>query len=129
MFLAPAGCDGLLFLPYLMGERCPIYDPKARACFVGLSAATTRAHMCRAAVLEGICFAVRCTAHTNPHAHRAYPSARHSAHSCTQLHAHGRRRTLPPAAATACPGLCCRYYGPRTPPTRRYKRKSGVLSA
>ena len=55
---APPGCDGLLFLPYLRGERCPINDPKARACFVGLGADTTRGHMCRA-VLEGICFAVR----------------------------------------------------------------------
>jgi xylulokinase len=51
-------CDGLLYLPYLQGERCPVNDPNARACFVGLGPDTTRAHMCRA-VLEGICFAVR----------------------------------------------------------------------
>jgi len=55
---APAGCDGLLFLPYLRGERCPVSDPHARACFVGLGAEATRGHMCRA-VLEGICLAVR----------------------------------------------------------------------
>ena len=55
---APPTCDGLLYLPYLQGERCPVNDPNAKACFVGLGPQTTRAHMCRA-VLEGICFAVR----------------------------------------------------------------------
>lgn len=55
---APAGCDGLLYLPYLQGERCPVSDPDARACFVGMGPHTGRAHMCRA-VLEGIAFAVR----------------------------------------------------------------------
>ena len=55
---APACCDGLLFLPYLCGERCPVSDPHARACFVGLGLGSTRAHLCRA-VLEGICYAVR----------------------------------------------------------------------
>ena len=30
---APAGCHGLLYLPYLRGERCPVDDPPARACF------------------------------------------------------------------------------------------------
>lgn len=55
---APPTCDGLLYLPYLQGERCPVNDPNAKACFVGLGPETTRAHMCRA-VLEGICFAVR----------------------------------------------------------------------
>ena len=55
---APAGCNGLLYLPYLSGERCPVDDPHARACFVGMGAGTNRGAMCRA-VLEGICFAVR----------------------------------------------------------------------
>ena len=55
---APAGCHGLLYLPYLSGERCPVDDPHARACFVGMGAGTNRSAMCRA-VLEGICFAVR----------------------------------------------------------------------
>ena len=55
---APPGCGGLLFLPYLCGERCPVADPAARACFVGLGRGSSRPHMCRA-VLEGLCFAVR----------------------------------------------------------------------
>ena len=55
---APPGCGGLLFLPYLCGERCPVADPAARACFVGLGRGSSRPHMCRV-VLEGLCFAVR----------------------------------------------------------------------
>jgi xylulokinase len=52
------GSGGLLFLPYLQGERAPVWDPLARGAFVGLTAATTRADMARA-VLEGVAFAVR----------------------------------------------------------------------
>lgn len=52
---APAGSDGLLFLPYLTGERTPHPDPLARGAFVGLTARHTRAHMTRA-VLEGVAF-------------------------------------------------------------------------
>lgn len=55
---ASAGCNGLLFLPYLRGERCPVSDPHAKACFIGMGPETTRGCMCRA-VLEGVCFAVR----------------------------------------------------------------------
>jgi len=55
---APAGCDGVLYLPYLNGERCPVRDPDARACFVGIGIGTSRGCMCRA-VVEGLCFAVR----------------------------------------------------------------------
>lgn len=54
----PPGSDGLLFLPYLMGERAPIWDPAARGVFHGLSLSHTRAHMLRA-VLEGVAFALR----------------------------------------------------------------------
>jgi len=53
----PAGADGLLFLPYLMGERSPVWDAKASGAFVGLSLFHTRAHMYRA-VLEGVAFAL-----------------------------------------------------------------------
>jgi xylulokinase len=52
---APAGSDGLLFLPYLTGERTPHPDPLARGAFVGLTARHTRAHMTRA-VMEGVAF-------------------------------------------------------------------------
>ena len=54
---APAGSDGLLFLPYLAGERTPYPDPLARGAFVGLTLRHTRAHMTRA-VLEGVAFSL-----------------------------------------------------------------------
>ena len=54
----PAGSDGLLFLPYLTGERTPHNDANARGVFAGLSFAHTRAHLTRA-VIEGVCFAMR----------------------------------------------------------------------
>jgi xylulokinase len=52
------GSDGLLFLPYLTGERTPHPDPLARGGFIGLTARHTRAHMTRA-VLEGVAFGLR----------------------------------------------------------------------
>ena len=57
---APAGCDGLLWAPYLMGERTPYLDPKARGMLVGLTASHTRAHVIRA-ILEGVAFSLRDT--------------------------------------------------------------------
>lgn len=61
--LAPAadiapGSDGLLFLPYLTGERTPHPDPLARGAFVGLTVRHSRAHMARA-VLEGVAFGLK----------------------------------------------------------------------
>jgi len=55
---APAGSEGLIFLPYLSGERTPYPDPLARGSFVGLTLRHTRAHMTRA-VLEGVAFSMR----------------------------------------------------------------------
>jgi xylulokinase len=55
---APVGSDGLLFLPYLTGERTPHADPNARGVFFGLSLRHTKAHMARA-VLEGVTFSLR----------------------------------------------------------------------
>ena len=55
---ARAGSDGLLFLPYLTGERTPHADPDARGVFFGLSLRHTKAHMARA-VLEGVTFSLR----------------------------------------------------------------------
>ena len=52
------GCEGLIFLPYLTGERTPHPDPLARGAFVGLTARHNRAHMTRA-VLEGVAFGLR----------------------------------------------------------------------
>jgi xylulokinase len=54
----PAGSDGLLFLPYLTGERSPHADPLARGAFVGLSIGHERRHLTRA-VLEGVAFGLR----------------------------------------------------------------------
>ena len=54
----PAGSDGLLFLPYLSGERSPHPDPLARGAFVGLTLRHERAHLTRA-VLEGVAFGLR----------------------------------------------------------------------
>jgi xylulokinase len=54
----PAGSDGLLFTPYLSGERTPYPDPLARASFVGLTVRHRRAHMTRA-VLEGVAFSMK----------------------------------------------------------------------
>lgn len=51
------GCDGLTFLPYLTGERCPHNDPSARGAFAGLSLLHGRGHMARA-VMEGAAFGI-----------------------------------------------------------------------
>jgi xylulokinase len=55
---APAGSDGLLFLPYLSGERTPYPDPLARGAFAGLTLRHGRAHLTRA-ILEGVAFSMR----------------------------------------------------------------------
>ncbi len=54
----PAGADGLVYLPYLSGERTPHADPDARGVFFGLSLAHGRAHLVRA-VLEGVAFSLK----------------------------------------------------------------------
>ena len=51
----PIGCEGLTFLPYLSGERCPYPDPYARGCFFGMTLKHTRDHFTRS-VFEGISF-------------------------------------------------------------------------
>lgn len=56
--LVPAGSNGLLFLPYLTGERTPYPDPLARGAFIGLTVRHTQAHMTRA-VMEGVAFGMR----------------------------------------------------------------------
>ncbi|BAM01256.1 MULTISPECIES: xylulokinase [Caldilinea] len=52
------GAGGLLFLPYLMGERSPWWNPQARGAFIGLAMPHTKAEMARA-VLEGVAFGLR----------------------------------------------------------------------
>jgi xylulokinase len=55
---APPGAGGLLFLPYLSGERSPHPDPLARGAFVGLTLSHDRRHMTRA-VMEGVAYGLR----------------------------------------------------------------------
>lgn len=54
----PPGSEGLLWTPYLMGERTPHLDPNARGALVGLTASHTRGHVVRA-ILEGVAFSLR----------------------------------------------------------------------
>ncbi|MCS6841205.1 MAG: xylulokinase [Roseiflexus sp.] len=54
----PPGAEGLIFLPYLSGERTPHLDPLARGAFIGLTARHSLAHMARA-VMEGVVFSMR----------------------------------------------------------------------
>ncbi len=54
----PPGSEGLLFLPYLMGERSPWWNPDARGCFIGLSMVHARRHLLRA-VMEGVAYNMR----------------------------------------------------------------------
>jgi xylulokinase len=55
---APAGSQGLFWLPYLMGERTPHLDAQARGGWIGLTAKHTRADLIRA-VIEGVCYSQR----------------------------------------------------------------------
>ncbi len=54
----PPGCEGLIFLPYLTGERTPYPDPDARGVFFGLTLRHSKAHLTRA-VLEGVTYGLR----------------------------------------------------------------------
>lgn len=55
---APKGSGGVLFLPYMAGERCPIWDSDAKGMFFGLSYAVGKAELARA-VMEGAAFSLR----------------------------------------------------------------------
>jgi xylulokinase len=55
---APAGSEGLVFLPYLNGERTPYWDSDARGVFFGVNLKTEKAHFIRA-VMEGVSFGLR----------------------------------------------------------------------
>ncbi len=52
------GAEGLVFLPYLAGERTPHADPHARGCFIGFTLAHSRGHLARS-ILEGVTFSMR----------------------------------------------------------------------
>ncbi|MEM2896753.1 MAG: xylulokinase [Candidatus Bathyarchaeia archaeon] len=51
------GCDGLILLPYFMGERSPVWDPKARGVLFGLTLSHSKGHFIRA-IFEGVAFAL-----------------------------------------------------------------------
>ena len=53
----PPGAEGVVFLPYMSGERSPIWNPDAKGVFYGLSFHKTRGHMVRA-VLEGVAYSL-----------------------------------------------------------------------
>ena len=57
---APTASEGAFWVPYLMGERTPHLDPKARAALIGLTASHTRAHVIRA-IMEGVAFSLKDT--------------------------------------------------------------------
>ena len=54
----PPGCQGLVALPYFMGERAPLWDPQARGAWVGLTLSHTKGHLFRA-LLEAAAFSLR----------------------------------------------------------------------
>ena len=56
--MAKPGSEGLFFLPYLIGERCPHADPRARGAFIGLTLRHTKSHLARS-ILEGVIFSLR----------------------------------------------------------------------
>ncbi len=55
---SPAGSKGIVFLPYLIGERCPHADPNARGAFIGLSLSCTKGDLFRS-IMEGVIFSFR----------------------------------------------------------------------
>jgi xylulokinase len=55
---APPGAEGLLWAPYLMGERTPHLDPNARGALVGITPSHQRGHIVRA-ILEGVAFSLK----------------------------------------------------------------------
>lgn len=55
---APLGSEGLIFLPYMTGERTPHADPHARGVFLGLGLRHAKVHLARA-ILEGVCYGLR----------------------------------------------------------------------
>jgi xylulokinase len=54
----PEGSDGLIFLPYLNGERTPYWDPDARGVFFGINLKTSKSHFIRS-IMEGVSYALR----------------------------------------------------------------------
>jgi len=71
----PPGSDNLLFLPYLLGERSPWWNPNARGAFLGLTMLHTREHLVRA-VMEGVAFNMKLVADCFAEQGRTFPFLR-----------------------------------------------------
>lgn len=56
--VVPAGSDGLVFLPYMSGERSPIWDPEAKGVYFGLDFSKTKGHFVRAS-MEGVAYSLK----------------------------------------------------------------------
>ena len=56
--MSPVGANGVMFHPYLQGERCPYWDANLRASFTGVSISSARGDFCRA-LMEGVAFSLR----------------------------------------------------------------------
>lgn len=54
----PTNPTGIIYLPYLMGERSPLWDSKVRSMFFGITASTTRSHLIKA-IMEGVAFGLK----------------------------------------------------------------------
>ncbi|MBC5580689.1 xylulokinase [Anaerofilum sp. BX8] len=102
----PAGSGGVVFLPYLAGERSPIWDPDAKGVFYGFGFSSTRGHFARS-VMEGVAFSLRHNLETAEEAGAKAPVLRSmggAANSALwmQIKADVTRRTLEvPASDTA----------------------------
>ncbi len=96
--IAP-GAEGLIFLPYLSGERTPHMDPLARGAFIGLSYYHEQGHLARA-VMEGVAFALRQTLEISLELRRASRDAGRGGqrHGQPGLAANSRRRAGAAAA-------------------------------
>jgi len=125
-----AGAEGLLFLPYLTGERTPYPDPLARAGFIGLTLRHGKPHMTRA-VLEGVAFGLRDSMELVKSAGLG---------NIRQVRQHDRRRGLRRSVAGRgrrrgvgqCPRSLCRHhqsYGPRRAAVRRGQSLQPALPA
>ncbi len=104
----PPGSDGLLCLPYMAGERSPLWNPKAKGLFYGLDYAKTRAHLIRAC-MEGVAYSlehnleVAREAGASPESLRAMGGAANS-RVWTQIKADVTKRPMVvPASDTATP--------------------------
>ena len=125
----PAGTEGLLFAPYLAGERTPHADPDARGAFTGLSLRHDRGALARA-VMEGVAYGLRDSLEllrelgvrarrsaASPAAARAASCGRGSSPRCSTCRSSAPRPTPARRSERRCSPACARASSP-TPPRR-----------